>query len=257
MWEEQPDPAGKGAVPQLFPDPDGEDANHDRMLLWLVRRMPLMIQSLYSAPLRYVVEELVRTKYYGMHIGASTLRRTCRTDKPRWNPCASIRNEFRLSQRPSVALESHRVFRKMLPRLFDWHYQACIYQNHTPGDQRRLVGFVDFTVDVALFKTTSINGRGLRCPTAGLEKSKIDELPFARRWERSNRTDRFFLDVRYRRPPLAVLVREILTVASFLPDHLPCLFTPDLPVRERHTLNSHGIVVLTPADFRSAKARRR
>jgi hypothetical protein len=119
------------------------------------------------------------------------------------------------------------------------------------------VGFVDFTVDVALFKTTSMNGRALCCPIAGLEGSKTDESSFARRWERSDRTDRFFFDVRYRRPPLAVLVREILAVARFLPDHLPCLFTTDVPVRERHTLNSHGIVVLTPADFRWAKARQR
>jgi hypothetical protein len=168
MWEERPGPAGKWPVPQLFPDPDGRDANHDRMLLWLIRRMPLVIQSLYSAPLRYVVEEFVRTKYYGMYIGASALRRTCRTDKPCWNRRASIGNESRLSKRPPVALESHRLFRKMLPRLFDWHCQACIYQNDTPDDKGRLVGFVDFTVDVALFKTTSINGRALCCPTAGL-----------------------------------------------------------------------------------------
>jgi hypothetical protein len=119
------------------------------------------------------------------------------------------------------------------------------------------VGFVDFTVDVALFKTTSTKGCALCCPTAGLDGWKTDELSFARRWERSDRTDRFFLDVRYRRPPSSVLIREILTVARFLPDHLPCLFTPDMPIRERHALNSHGIMVLTPADFRWAKARRR
>jgi hypothetical protein len=95
MWEERPDPAGKLPVPQLFPDPDIMDPNHDRLALWLRRRMPLVIQSLYSAPLRYVVEDFVRTKCAGTYIDASALRRTRRTPKPYWNRRASIGNEFR------------------------------------------------------------------------------------------------------------------------------------------------------------------